>query len=124
VSGLGRTEWVIPGGCIPAHGTGLEPEMTSHDLVCVVNTGDRDVEVRVTMYYADREPVGPYRLTVAARRVRQVRFNDLIDPQAIPLATPYAALVRAEAPVVVQYVRQDTRQAANALFSVIPFAAG
>lgn len=123
MSALGRTVWVIPGGHIPTHGTGPEPAMTGHDLLCVLNTGDAEARLALTVYYADAEPVGPYPLTVAARRVRHVRFNDLIDPQAMPLGVPYGVVVRADAPVVVQYVRQDTRQAANALLSVIAFDA-
>jgi hypothetical protein len=119
--GLGRTVWVVPGGFIPERGTGPEPEMTSHDLLCVLNTGDDAVELEVTIYRDDREPVGPYPLTVAARRVRHVRVNDLIDPAAPALGCPYGVVVRATAPAVVQFVRQDTRQAANALMSVVAF---
>ena len=123
MTALGRTVWVIPGGHIPERSMGPEPEMTSYDLLCVLNTGDTDARLRMTVYYADDEPVGPYELTVAARRVRQVCFNDLIDPQAMPLGMPYGVVIRADLPVVVQYVRQDTRQAANALLSVIAFDA-
>lgn len=95
--------------------------MTSHDLLCVLNAEERDANVDVTVFYSDREPVGPYRLTVPARRVRHLRFNDLIDPEAIPLDAPYAALVTADVPIVVQYLRQDTRQQANALLGMIAF---
>jgi len=95
--------------------------MTSHDLLCVLNTGDLDAHVVVTVFHADRDPVGPYRFTVGACRVRQVRVNDLIDPEAIPLDVPYAATVSADVPVVVQYLRQDTRQPANALLGVLAF---
>lgn len=118
---IGHRAWAIPGGHIPAQSTGPEPEMTSHDLLCVLNAEERDANVDVTVFYSDREPVGPYRLTVPARRVRHLRFNDLIDPEAIPLDAPYAALVTADVPIVVQYLRQDTRQQANALLGMIAF---
>jgi hypothetical protein len=71
--------------------------------------------VRVTVFRADGEPLGPYRSVVAARRARVVRFNDLIDPQALLLATDYAAVIESDVPIVVQFTRQDTRQAANAI---------
>lgn len=118
---IGHRAWAIPGGHIPARSTGPEPAMTSHDLLCVLNAEERDADVHVTVFYPDRDPVGPYQLRVAARRVRQVRFNDLIDPEAIPLDTPYAAIVTADVPIVVQYLRQDTRQQANALLGMIAF---
>lgn len=118
---IGHRVWAIPGGFMPTESTGAEPAMTSRDVVCVLNAGDLAANVDVTVFYADRDPVGPYRFTVDARRVRQVRVNDLIDPEAVPLATPYAAVVAADVPVVVQYLRQDTSQQANALTSVMAF---
>ena len=33
------------------------------------------------MFHTDREPVGPYRVTVPARRTLHQRFNDLTDPE-------------------------------------------
>jgi hypothetical protein len=112
---IGHKVWVIPGGHIPETGAGREPDFTSRDELCVLNAGDGTARLEIMLYYEDREPVGPYPLDVAARRVRHVRFNDLIDPAAMPLGTPYAAVVRSDAPVVVQFTRVDTRQAALAI---------
>jgi hypothetical protein len=116
---IGHTTWALAGGRMPLTSSGLEPEFTSFDLLAVLNAGDAEARVELTIFYADREPGGPYRLVVGARRVRQVRFNDLIDPEALPLDTPYGCVVRANVPIVVQFARQDTRQAANAIFSVM-----
>ena len=52
--------------------------------------------------------MGPYPLTVAPHRVRQVRFNDLIDPQAMPLGVDYAVVIESNVPIVVQFTRHDT----------------
>ena len=110
---IGQKVWAIAGSNIPMDQTGKEPEFTSHDSLWMLNTGGDDADVEITIYYADREPVGPYPLEVGARRVRQVRFNDLIDPQAMPLKTDYGAVVVASVPIVVQFSTMDTRQAAN-----------
>ncbi len=110
---IGQKIWAIAGSHIPMGQTGEEPEFTSRDSLWMLNTGDEDADVEVTIYYADREPVGPYPLEVGARRVRQVRVNDLIDPEAIPLETDYGAVVVASVPIVVQFSTMDTRQAAN-----------
>jgi hypothetical protein len=118
---IGCKLWAIPGGRIPEGGSGREPEFTSRDELCVLNAGDADAHLEITIYYADREPVGPYPLVVAARRVRQVRFNDLIDPSAMPLGTDYAAVVASDVPVTVQFTRLDTRQEALAIASVMAF---
>jgi hypothetical protein len=106
---IGRREWIV-GGCIPVRSTGPEPEFTSHDKLCVLNAGDRMASVRIFLQHADREPVGPYRITIAPRRVRHFRLNDLIDPMAMPLEVAYSAVIRADVPIVVQLTAQDSRQ--------------
>ena len=116
---LGQTTWVIPEGYIPPHSTGPEPAMTSHETACVLNTGDRDAQLEITVYFTDREPQGPYRVTVPARRTVHLRFDELEDPAPIPRDTDYASVLRADVPVVVQHTRLDSRQAENALLSTI-----
>jgi hypothetical protein len=119
---IGAKVWAIPGGHMPLRSSGEEPRDTSCDELCVLNTSHSDANLQLTIYYEDHEPVGPYPLKVSAQRVRHVRFNDLIDPQALPLDTAYAALVVADHPVVVQFTRRDTSQAANAIATAIAFA--
>lgn len=106
---LGATTWALPGGRIPFPSNGHEPEFTSFDQLCLLNTGDEPAQVELTIYYTDAEPVGPYPMEVPARRVRHVRLNDLVDPQAITLDRPYGAVLRSSVPIVVQFQRQDTR---------------
>lgn len=118
---IGRTLWAIPGGCIPATGHGREPDFTSHDQLCVLNSGDRDAQIEITIFYADQESKGPYSFKVSGRRTRHVRFNDLIDPEAMPLATEFAAIVTSDVPVVVQFTRLDSRQAENAICTTMAF---
>jgi hypothetical protein len=117
-AGIGRRVWALAGGRIPLRSTGREPEQTSKEELCILNTGDRDAQVEIRFYYGDQDPVGPYRLRVEASRMRQVRVNDLIDPQAVPLDTPYGCVVSADVPVVVQFSRHDTTQPANALLGL------
>ena len=119
---IGHTRWAIADGYIPSWSHGPEPEMTSHEGLCILNAGGRDVEVRITLYFTDREPVGPYKVRVAARRTNHVRMNLLNDPEPVPLGVPYSSVVEADGPVVVQLTRLDSRQAENALLSVIAHA--
>ena len=120
---IGAKVWAIPGGHMPLRSSAAEPRDTSHDELCVLNAGHSDVQLQLTIYYEDHEPVGPYPLKVAAQRVRHVRFNDLIDPQALPLDTPYAVLVVADHPVVVQFTRRDTSHAANSVATTLAYPA-
>jgi hypothetical protein len=120
---IGRTRWAIAEGYIPGDSTGPEPEMTSHETLCFLNTGDQDAAVEINLYFEDREPAGPYRLTVPARRTVHQWINDLDDPEPVPKDTDYAMLVEADVPIVVQHTRIDTRQAEAALLSTIAYAA-
>ena len=120
---IGRTRWVIAEGYIPGRSNGPEPQMTSHETACILNSGDVDAQVRITLYFADREPAGPYTLTVPARRTRHVRFNDLTDPASVPRDTDYASVFCSDVPVVLQHTRLDSRRPALALLSTIAFAA-
>src|SRR5690348_16343066 len=118
---IGSTRWAIAEGYIPAWSHGPEPQMTSHETVCLLNASDRDAHVEITVYYADRDPAGPYRVTVPAHRTRHVRFNDLEDPEPIPRDTDYASVIESDVPIVVQHTRLDSRQAENALISTIAY---
>jgi hypothetical protein len=119
---IGRKRWAIAEGYIPGASHGPEPQMTSHETACVFNPSDRDAHVEITVFFSDREPLGPYRLTVPARRTRHLRFNDLRDPSPVPRDTDYASLIEADVPIVVQHTRLDSRQDANALLSTIAYA--
>lgn len=118
---IGQRVWVIPEGYIPPGGHGKSPEFISHEAFCVLNTGNKDASIDLTIFYAEREPVGPYRLTVPARRTRHFRFNDLREPETIPLGTSYASLIQSDQPVVVQHTRLDSRQSDNALMTTIAY---
>ena len=106
--------WTIAAGHAPAASHGVEPAFTSHDKLCLLNAGDELANVRITVLYGVRDEVGPYRLGVAPRRVRHVRVNDFIFPEAVRLDEAYGLIVRSDRPIVVQFSRQDTRALANA----------
>lgn len=117
---IGHRRWSIAEGYIPPDSThGDDPRFESHETACLLNTNDREAHVSITVYFKDRDPVGPYRITVPARRTLHVRFNDLRDPQPVPRDTPYASVIESDLPIVVQHTRLDSRQPALALLSTI-----
>ena len=121
---IGARIWAIGDGWIPATSTGPAPEMTSHDSACMLNPNDEPAEVAMTVYFRDREPAGPYRVMIPARRVHHQRLNDLRDPETVPCGADYSVVIRSSVPIVVQHTRLDSRQAENALMSTIAFPAG
>ena len=119
---IGCTRWAVAEGYIPTWSHGPEPECTSHETLCFLNAAEQDAHVQLTIFYADRGPAGPYRLTVPARRTKHLRLNDLTDPEPIPRGVDYASLIESDVPIVVQHTRLDSRQAENALLSTIAYA--
>ncbi|MBW3551779.1 MAG: sensory rhodopsin transducer [Proteobacteria bacterium] len=120
---IGRHTWVIAEGYIPPDDGPRDRRFASHETACVLNCGERDAQLRLTLYFADREPVGPYRLTVPARRTCHLRFNDLTDPEPVPHDSDYASVIESDVPVVVQHTRLDSRREALALLSTMAYPA-
>lgn len=118
---IGRKIWAIAEGYIPSGSTGPAPRLTSHEACCILNAGTTDARLTITIFFENREPAGPFRFVAEARRSLHLRFNDFSNPEKIPLDTAYSSLIEADAPVVVQHTRLDSRQAANALLSTIAY---
>lgn len=119
---IGRKRWAIAEGYIPSESSFSDRALISHETACILNAGDRDADVAISIFFANREPVGPYRVKVPARRTLHLRFNDLTDPQAIPRDTDYASIFECNVPIVVQHTRMDSRKAEIALLSTMAYA--
>jgi hypothetical protein len=119
---IGKKIWAIAEGYIPAWSHGPAPQLVSHEAACILNAGDEDAHIELTVYFTDRPPAGPYQLTVGARRTLHLRFNNLKDPEPIPPDTSYSSVFVSDIPVVIQHTRLDSRQAENALLSTIAYS--
>lgn len=119
---FGKKAWVIAEGYIPSYGNGPEPEFESHETACILNTSNQKAQIEITIFYSDKDPVGPYKVTVEAQRTKHLRFNELKDPEPVPKDTDYACVIESDVPVVVQHTRLDSRQAENALLTTIAYS--
>ena len=118
----GSRRWAIPEGYIP--GSSVDPDnhaLLSHEAACLLNLTREDADIAITIFFEDREPAGPYRLTLRARRTLHLRFNDLTDPEPVPRDKSYASLIEASTPIIVQHTRLDSRNPSVALLSTIAF---
>ncbi|MGE5096727.1 MAG: sensory rhodopsin transducer [Betaproteobacteria bacterium] len=115
---IGKKRWAIAEGYIPPGSTGQTRQLVSHETACLLNAGDRDAHVEITIFYADREPGGPHRVTVPARRTLHLRYCDL----GVPADTDYSSVIESDVPIVVQHTRLDSRQAELALLSTVAYA--
>jgi hypothetical protein len=121
---IGRQRWAIAEGYIPSESAFSDRALVSHETACILNAGDRDAHVQITIFFADRDPVGPYRVTVGARRTLHMRFDDLNDPRPVPRDTDYASVFESDVAIVVQHTRLDSRRAEIALLSTVAYAEG
>jgi hypothetical protein len=66
---IGRKRWAIAEGHIPSQSSFTDRALISHETACILNAGSGVAHVALTIFFADRDPVGPYRITVPARRI-------------------------------------------------------
>jgi hypothetical protein len=121
---IGRQCWAIPEGYIP--GGSVDPDdraLVSHEAVCLLNASGQSANIKITLFFEDREPVGPFQVQLAARRTKHLRFNDLSEPESVPRDTPFSSLIESDVPIVVQHTRLDSRNPNIALLSTIAFPA-
>ncbi|WP_028240634.1 sensory rhodopsin transducer [Stutzerimonas azotifigens] len=119
---IGQRHWVIAEGYLPPFGPNPDdPTLRSHESACILNPGDREAQIELTLYFSDREPAGPYRLRVPPRRTLHMRFDDLADPAPVPRETDYASVFVSDVPVVVQHTRLDARPQALALMTTLAY---
>jgi hypothetical protein len=119
---IGRKRWAIAEGFIPSQSSLSERTLVSHETACILNAGDQQAHVDITLFFADREPVGPYRVTIAPRRTLHLRFNDLEEPAAVPRDTDFSSVFEADVPIIVQHTRLDSRHAEVSLLSTTAYA--
>lgn len=115
----GHTYWVIPDGYIPPDSRG---SLESHESICVLNTGQEEAVLDITIFFEDREPIENIKANVLGRRTKHIRTATLrAGEQSIPSGVPYAITVSSNVPVIIQYSRLDTTQPELALMSVMAF---
>ena len=118
---IGRTHWAIAEGHIPSQSSFTDRALVSHETACILNAGGNDAHVALTVFFADREPVGPYRITVPARRTLHLRFDDLAEPSSVPRDTDFSSVFESDVPIVVQHTRLDSRHAEVSLLSTTAY---
>lgn len=116
----GCKKWLIPDGHIPGPGS---EKILGHEAICFVNSGSMDAEVKMTVYFEDREPMRGITMEVKAERSLHVWLSkpEMLGGAVIPIETPYSILVESSENIVAQHTRVDTRLGGMALLSVIGY---
>ena len=117
----GKQQWALPDLYWPAADNGCD--YVSHEAICVLNTSGLTADIRLTLFYEDREPINISGLSCPPMRTNHIRMDKLRDSRGNPLprGVGYSAVLCATAPVIVQYTRVDTTQPALALMTTMAY---
>ncbi|GAB6057407.1 sensory rhodopsin transducer [Desulfonatronum parangueonense] len=118
---IGKKIWVIAEGFIPADDETKDDKFISHETACILNPNKEEAEIEITVYFTDKDPIGPYKIRLAGERTNHLRFNDLTEPARIPRDTDFSSIIRSNLPIVVQHTRLDSRRPDIALLSTLAF---
>lgn len=121
---IGHKRWAIAEGYIPSGSLSQDHALVSHEAVCLLNAGKKAAKIEITLYFTDKEPVGPYRVDLGAQRTLHLRFNDLTDPAPVPRDVSYASVIDSDVPIVVQHTRLDSRHPNISILSAIGYYEG
>ena len=107
----GKKVWIFPDAELPHVGVNTIP---GHESIIITNTCDSDANIRITLFYADKEPVTGINIVVGARRVRCLRTNEKKDfgCHTAAFEEQYAIMLESEVPIVAQYGRAEPRTVA------------
>ncbi|UOE94954.1 sensory rhodopsin transducer [Alkalihalobacillus sp. LMS39] len=113
----GSCVWYIPDGYIPPLSSGT---LESHESICVLNCYQQNANLKITIYFEDRDPIEQIPFVVKGKRTSHIRTSKLEkEGQRIPKEVPYAIEVESDVPIIVQYSRLDSTQQELALMSTM-----
>lgn len=121
MNNLGKKIWLIPDAYYPE--VSVEGPYISHEAICVLNVGDKDADILITLYFEDKDPLMGFKVKCEAKRTNHIRLDRLINVkgQGIPKGIAYALLVSSSQNIVCQYSRLDTTQMQMSLMTTMAY---
>lgn len=119
--GIGKKNWLIPDCELPQEGEGV---LKGHESVIIVNDSNKDADISVKLYFADKDSYDEIKWTVKAGRVRCFRMNNPDDMcgYVVPFDTQYAMKITSNCNIVLQYGRLDNRQTNLAYYTTLGYS--
>ena len=116
----GKKIWVIPDGFMSDTQKG---NYVSHEAVCVLNIGEKDANIKLTIFFEDKEPLEGFTAVCKSRRTNHIRLDRIVNDKGekIPKEVPYSVLVESDTEIVVQHSRMDVSQEEMTLMSTIAY---
>ena len=116
----GKKVWIIPDCELPPEGEGVAK---GHESVIIVNDSKKDAEIKVKIFFTDKDAYEEIKWTVKAGRVRCFRTNNIDDMcgYKVPFETQYAMKLESNCKIVVQYGRLDNTQSNLAFYTTLAY---
>lgn len=116
----GKKTWLIPDtflNSISKNGS------ISHESICVLNTSDVDADIKLTLFFEDREKRDDFKSFCGSGKTHHIRLDKIRSEtgEPIPRDVPYAILVESSIEIVVQYTRLDTSAPEMALMTTLGY---
>lgn len=117
---IGKKVWVIPDGELPQKELG---KWDSHEAVMILNTNPFEVEVQVTVYFKDEDPVEGIVLKLDAKRMFDFRVDrpEEFGGYTMPVGKAYSLVFTCDHPIVVEYSRLLSLGGCFGIFTTIPY---
>lgn len=117
---IGKKIWIIPDCELPQEGEGI---LKGHESVIIVNDNESPANIKVTLYFTDKDCVDNINWVVESKRVRCLRMNNIEDMSgfSVPYDTQYAMKIESDQNIVVQYGRLDNRQTNLAYYTTLGY---
>lgn len=114
----GAKTWYFPDGYLPEKSE--SGTMEAHEALMLLNTGKEPANVKIDVYFEDKEAFKDIEAAVSGERVKTLRLDnpDDLGGLQIPVLTQYSLRVRADKNIVVQFGRLDTTQNNMAYYGV------
>ena len=84
---IGRKRWAIAEGSIPARSSFSDRTLISHETACILNPGDREAHIDITIFSAIESRSGPIALR-SHRAVRCICASTISNSPRLFRATP------------------------------------
>lgn len=116
----GKKIWVIPDGYMSDTKAG---EYVSHEAVCVLNLTETDAEIKLTIFFEDRDPMYGFVAGCKSQRTHHIRLDKIVNDKGekIPTDVPYAIYVESDVDVICQHTRMDVSDPNITLMSTIAY---
>lgn len=118
---IGKKLWATGDGFMNKTSNG---GFDTHEALCVLNAGKKDANIKITIFFEDREPLDGFKIICKARRSNHIRLDWIKNDkgETVPYGVPYSMLLESDRPVVVQHSRMDVTQPEMTLMTTIAFS--